>query len=368
MKDIYELLNDVNIEESDFEEIEVTDLEKAKLKKSLKASIKKSKPKKVASWKKRAAAAVIIIGLSVTSFGLTFPTYAGNIPIIGDIFKFIDEERTGFYDNYKEYSTEMNMTEESNGIKITINDAIFDGETVSLTYSIESEHNLGDYPFVSGRLKIKGANGMTGSAKTTKVDDNHYVGIEKATDIDRMDSNSVKLKWDINSIVIPDQQKEISGKWSFSLSLKATDSKVQLADVSSEQSGVRVNINKISMTPVSFIIFYNQEVFESVTNNWDDVYVDLEIKDDLGNSYIGENNGGSGDGYNMSWSKTFEKLDENATKLIITPTVVLRLFGADNHGGGIINEDGEMIPIEPAREKGEQEEFKLNDFVIELEK
>ena len=36
------------------------------------------------------------------------------------------------------------------------------------------------------------------------------------------------------------------------------------------------------------------------------------MKDDLGNIYSGEGNGGTGDseGYNMSWSKTFEKLDK----------------------------------------------------------
>ena len=41
------------------------------------------------------AAAAIIIGLSAATFGLTFPAYAGNIPIIGDIFRFLDNGKTG---------------------------------------------------------------------------------------------------------------------------------------------------------------------------------------------------------------------------------------------------------------------------------
>lgn len=46
---------------------------------------------------------------------------------------------------------------------------------------------------------------------------------------------------------------------------------------------------------------------------WDTVYVEIEIKDDLGNSYSGEGNGGRGkDSYSMNWSKTFQKLDPKA--------------------------------------------------------
>ena len=62
----------------------------------------------------------------------------------------MDNGRTGLYDDYKEYSTEINMTEESNGIKVTINDAIYDGKTVSVTYSIESDQDLGDDPIIFG--------------------------------------------------------------------------------------------------------------------------------------------------------------------------------------------------------------------------
>ena len=88
---------------------------------------------------------------------------AGNIPVIGDIFRFLDNGRTGLYDDYKEYSTEINMTEESKGISVTINDAIYDGKTVSVTYSIESDQDLGNDPIILGILDIKGSKGQAGS-------------------------------------------------------------------------------------------------------------------------------------------------------------------------------------------------------------
>ena len=64
------------------------------------------------SWKKNVAVSSILVGLSATTFGLTFPAYAGNIPVIGDIFRFFDNGRTeSSIDSYdvkimkKEYST-----------------------------------------------------------------------------------------------------------------------------------------------------------------------------------------------------------------------------------------------------------------------
>ena len=50
------------------------------------------------------------------------------------------------------------MTEESKGIKVTINDAIYDGKTVSITYSIESDQDLGNDPMIYGSLRYKGFN------------------------------------------------------------------------------------------------------------------------------------------------------------------------------------------------------------------
>ena len=79
-----------------------------------------------------------------------------------------------------------------------------------------------------------------------------------------------------------------------------------------ERNGVQVHVGEISITPMSFIVYYDQIVFRMIRNKWHGVEVEIEVKDDLGNNYSGEGNGGTGDseGYNISWSKTFEKLNE----------------------------------------------------------
>ncbi|MCR9019631.1 DUF4179 domain-containing protein, partial [Bacillus paranthracis] len=108
MKDIYELLNDIDIDEKELEEIEASEIEKEKVKRNVKQSMRTKK--KMKSWKKGVAAASILVGVSVAMLGIGFPTYAGGLPIVGDIFRFLDNGRTGLYENYKEFSTELNMT------------------------------------------------------------------------------------------------------------------------------------------------------------------------------------------------------------------------------------------------------------------
>ncbi|MFZ0443225.1 MAG: DUF4179 domain-containing protein [Bacillus sp. (in: firmicutes)] len=368
MKDIYELLNDIDIDENEFHEMEVSEFEKAKVKKTLKQSLNQKKKGK--SWKRNVAVSAIIIGLTASTFGLTFPATAGNIPVIGDIFRFLDNGRTGLYDDYKEYSTEINMTEESKRITVTINDAIYDGKTVSITYSIESNQDLGNNPMIGGQIDIKGSTGQAGTSTISKVDENHYVGLITASSMNLMNEDTVKIKWNLESITIPEKQEEIKGKWNFSLALDATESSTQFSDQIVEHNGVQVHVGEISITPMSFIIYYDQVVSDSIRNTWHGVEVEIQVKDDLGNIYWGEGNGGTGDseGYNISWSKTFEKLDEKATKLIITPHITLREYTSENFGSVEITKNGEReipIPFKPGKGK---EEFVLEDIIIELDK
>ncbi|MEC1526195.1 DUF4179 domain-containing protein [Neobacillus niacini] len=386
MKDIYQLLNDINLDESEFEEMEVSALEKTKVKRALKKSIIKNNQTK--AWKKNIAAASILVGLTVTSF-VTLPAYARNNPVIEDIFRFFDYGTTGFsgadkegthdskdtqkkdiglYYEYKQFSSEINMTKESNGIKFTVNNAVFDGKTVTLTYTIESEQELGNAGITSP--VIQGMAAMGGTSKTTKIDTNKYIGILTVSSLEDIEMDVANVKWNIDSINNPDSDSEIKGDWRFAFSLNAVDSKMQLSDSSSEKNGVKVDIEKISVTPMSFIVDYSQDVSQLVTNTWDGVNVDLEIKDDLGNIYSGEGNGGKGSEgtFNFSWSKTFEKLDQRATKLIITPYVTFRDHNSDTYTSVEETKTGVReipLPYKPGKGK---EEFTLEDIIIDLEK
>jgi hypothetical protein len=90
----------------------------------------------------------------------------------------------------------------------------------------------------------------------------------------------------------------------------------------------------------------------------------------LGNIYSGEGNGGKGSEgtFNISWSKTFEKLDQKATKLIITPHVTFRDYNSDTYTSVVETKNGlKEIPLLEKPGKGKKE-FELEDIVIELKK
>ncbi|MGN7385905.1 DUF4179 domain-containing protein [Sporosarcina sp. SAFN-015] len=366
-KDIYQLLNELDIDEKDVEEIEVSDFDKAKVKKEIKMALRKKRKRH--SWKMKVAAAVAVGGLSVSALGIAFPAYAGNVPVIGDIFRFLDNGRTGIYDNYQEYSSTVNMMKGSNGVKITINDAIYDGKTVLLTYSIESERDLGDQPLIDGYLDIKETSGGSGSDQITKVGEHQYVGLITGSRLDEKDLDTVRVKWKVDSISIDGTGEKVKGNWNFSLSLQASENEVQLVDQGTEKNGVTVSVDKITVTPMSFIVYYDQLVSKEVLDKWHGIDVEIEIKDNLGNHYAGDGNGGFGQENHMRWSKTFKKLDPDATKLIITPSARLFEYTSENHGGVEITKNGETKVIAtPTKEGKGSEEFQMDDIVVDLVK
>ena len=251
MKDIYELLNDVDIDESEIETMDVSEFEKANVKKSLKKSIKKNK-----GWKKKslvaAALCCAMIG-SIGAVGITNPAYAAEIPIVGDIFRLLDNGRTGVYDKYKENANEINVTKESNGVAITIKDAIFDGKTVSYTYEIKSDKDLGESPYIGidgSGLKINGyKGGMTGSSQIKKVGENTYIGQDNST-IDE-EKNEINCKLNIRKIGATgehDSNIVVDGKWNFDFNLQAIESNKQIINKGTEKEGIKANIDSVSKT------------------------------------------------------------------------------------------------------------------------
>ena len=364
MKDLYKLLNELDMDETEFQEIEVSEAERARVKQKLKQSLHRKKPKRRFQKGTIAAAAA----LALATAGYAFPSAASQIPVIGDIFSFLNKDQPGLYKEYKQYSEQLNMTETSNGISITINDVVYDGETVAVTYSIESEKELGEHIHLWDSLSIKGSGGGGGSLQIEQVDKQHYVGISTINSIEEIRDKSVSVDWEIESIMMEQSGKEIEGDWQFAFQVDAQESKTTVINQNLHQQGIGVTIDKIRITPLSFIVYFSQKVDRHVADRWHMVDVDIDIRDDLGNVYEGQSNGGSGsaDGFAMNWSKTFEKLDPNAKRLIVTPRVYMS-DGA-NSGGVELTDEGEKAIELPEKEGKGSHEFKLDEMVIPLNK
>lgn len=372
MKDIYEVLNDIDIDEDEIELMEVSDIEKMRVKKYLKNSINKNK---VLKKKKIVVAALVCLVIGGTGiFGTAYPSYAAEIPIVGDIFRFIDNGRTGAYDKYKEYADMVGMTQESNGIKVTIKEAIFDGRTLTYTYEIVSDKDLGEDPFFNmngPQITIKNYNGSRGGgAGVKRVYDNTYVGQQTISIDEEREAISFVLNFtDIRDMSL-ENSKSIKGHWKFKINLKALGNVKQVINKESEKDGAKLVISSISKTPVSFTLNYFQEISKELQEKYFMIDIPIfELKDDLGNIYTftscTTNEGGDGR-YSGNSMAIFGELNPNATKLIITPKV--RLSNDVHQVSG--NGDGEVVDTSPVIDENHpiKGEIILDDIVIDLEK
>ncbi|MRG85936.1 DUF4179 domain-containing protein [Salinibacillus xinjiangensis] len=365
MKEIYKLFNEMDIDVKEFEEIDVSDTEKALVKKHLKSTI----TPKTRHWKKPIIAASITLSLaSATLLSAAFSSEAG--AFLGNLFNFFNQN--GVYEDYKENSDEINHTQESKGITITVNDAIFDGKNVHLTYTIESELDLGEepnihYPYLEVKNQHIGQ-AQAGSNKISRVDLNQYVGM-MTINIDgaKSELSNLTAEWNIESIVADtEEENEIQGEWSFEFDLNAIENMSEIVlNESREKQGVAVDFQTLQIKPMAIKINYEQIISESTQTNWDFVQVKLDIKDDLGNEYTLEDNYGSGSTKNkMSFHETYNKLNEKASKLVITPTV--ELSEADEveyrEDGSVASKGRKVNSTAPI------EVFTLDEVVVDLNK
>ena len=324
MKDIYEMINEIEIDESEFIEMEVDEVEVKRVKNSLRKNIKKSN-KSRGKWIATASIASTVI----ITLGISFPTYAKQIPIIGNIFEALEDS---IYKNYKENANEINVTKESNGISITVNDAIFDGTNITLTYTIESDKDLGETIRLWDWFKIKGYehSGNTTSSSFIKIADNTYIGQENINifDLAQNPRENIEFTLDIKGIINNDDMSEIKGKWKFDISLEAIKGETVVVNKSVENEGVTATIDRLTLNPMSTFIAFSQGVSKDVRQKYDGIMMELEVKDDLGNIYLSDAHGSTGDtDFNLYSSITIEKVKEGASHLIITPKVILKDLG-----------------------------------------
>ncbi|QUW23102.1 DUF4179 domain-containing protein [Sporosarcina sp. Marseille-Q4063] len=360
MKDVYEHLNDIDMGVSQFEEVEVSEAEREKVKMDLKGKIRKPKPVK---WRKMAVAASISIGISAASlFGLSYTSFAQEIPLLGNLFQLFNGD--GLYGSYEENSESLAIAKEDKGINVTMNEVIFDGKALYMTYTIESEVDLGESPELTGIPTILDSPSMIYSTRheLLKSGENKYVGMTIADLLTEDQVDNGKFEFTIESIV-PDSAvgtEEIKGNWAFNFELSATDNIEQIVDLSADSNGVDVIVKKVVYTPMSFLLHYDEELSNDLMQKWDFVRVDIIVKDDLGNVYTNKHNGGYSDSFTqLHHTNTFEKLNPEATKLIVTPVVQLLEADGTAANGSIYRNEGSNAA---------EEKFQLEDIVIEIEK
>lgn len=140
-KNIYEMLNDSDINLDEYEKEEFNDVEKGKMKKSLRQSMKKSK-----GYKKSKVAAVVAAGAIV----LLFSTSTGN-KVLASINIFGIASRVEVESALEDYKTVIDESIAKDELIFELNEIIEDGnETIVSTSIKNNDEKIIDYAMSAG--------------------------------------------------------------------------------------------------------------------------------------------------------------------------------------------------------------------------
>lgn len=273
-------------------------------------------------------------------FGVTMPTYAQNIPILGKIFERFDSR---IYENYDKYASDLNITKESNGYRVTINKIVYDTLDLEVFYTIQSDKPLEDgLDLLDIKLGINNnfiSPGFGGRGE--KVDDFTYVGVkdysianeefakgELKKNIlgeDIKIPNNFDLNINISSLGNIKEDVKIEGDWNFNIpisdelvreNIKEQNLNINLGD---ELKGVE--LNKLIQTPINTVL----QVTET-RDLHDYSTLSFVIFDDKGRYLYSKSGTGIGDASKNENSKlftsyNFKEVYDDSKSLTIIPYI-----------------------------------------------
>ena len=319
MKKLYKQFSNLKIDE-DIDEMEVSELERARTKKAV------MKRKKRPHMLRNITAAAMLLVVSTVTLGVAFPTIAAQLPLIGDIYALFNDDNKQF-DDYHANSSDIGIVSESNGVQVTLTNAVYDGESVTIAYLIESELDLGEMPFLDGDYIVEGyeESYKPASAETEKLNDNQYAGVFMIHLMEGEPADTINVSYNVDSILIledQDRTNSIVGDWSFQFKLDAIENETRLVDLKTEEKGIMVHVSKMTQSPISTVIHFSHEADSSIREEWDIVSLDILVSDNLGNEYKVMPNAGYGSSpYVMNWRVTTSVFPKEATSITITPQV-----------------------------------------------
>lgn len=321
---------DIDIDNLDL--LEVSDVEKARVKQHVLKKRKKSK-----TWRNIVIAAVIMVSVTGAT-GFAFPTIAAQIPFMNHVISYFSNEEQQIYKNFDTFSTEMGLAKTSNGITVMIDKAVYDGTNITVSYALETKHDLGDEREITARnwFRVEGADGGTFSEDVRKISNTRYVCIATFTPDfkDNRKPNEVQVTWKPEAFYSFSKDREFKGDWTFNFSLNRIEGDKLLVNKTVKNKNIDVTLSSIVFTDVSTIIAYDQIVTDEFLKKWPSVTPMFRVTDDLGHVYL-EGSGGGGvtndNGKTFKGSTTFQSIQKDANKLIIQPIVFASLMYGNGH-------------------------------------
>ncbi|NLV76791.1 MAG: DUF4179 domain-containing protein [Tissierellia bacterium] len=328
-KNIYEFLNEIDLNIDDYEKEELSDIEKENLKKTFKKSVKRK-----VSFKKIgaiAAALVLTIGvLSQTSFGKN--VYATAQSKVSEISYSIGKA-LGIEKNIEPYANVVNQVVEDNGIEVKLTDVIIDKDELIFSTIVNTNKAVDgcslDYDiFINGKkLKNYGGSGSSGAiddsntlfCKTYCVD---VKGIDtkENVDIKIVLSDLDYYLYNFEGTAIEEEGK-INGKWKFEFTANGSEltanTYVLPLDYYFNIDNQQYTLKEFRYNPV------NQKIYGRIEGNKSSDYdIKLEGQDDLGNSVCFGMSRMSGNKFILRYENVYGNLSDEATSITLVPYAV----------------------------------------------
>lgn len=329
----------------DIQPMEVTDLDKARIKRA----VMRNRKRKNHLPRNLSVAVAFFIAASIT-FGAAFPALAAKLPIVGNFFEqFVDHDDYVF-EKFDSFSTDIGVTKESNGIRVTVTDAVYDGENIAIAYTIEGEQEFGTKPILEGGFHAEEFGdsyehyGYFPSYITKKVSDTEYAGLFVYQLIEGPKPDEIHATWKGESILdVWNVENEFPGDWTFNLTLQALDGEetksLAEAGITSKADGVNVALTKMTKTPISTTLYLSEivDLRSAVIEDeeWRGAQLTYVVTDNLGNEYNAIHYKDTG--HSTDFRKDHRSLprimtthfNEDATSITITPYVHVYKFAND---------------------------------------
>lgn len=293
-------------------------------KKNIKTHVLANNKYRKKKFNMRHLASAAILGLSVvTASYFALPAIAGQIPFMQNVLTYFENQELP--DTYTDIATVVNQVQTSNGIDVMIENAVYDGTNIMITYAIQTEKALGDNPRAAGWLDIKESSGLSGSGSIEKINDTTYVGVEKTTPYFEKESpEEIHVEWTPQTFTNNQTSEQIEGDWQFEFMLTRLPTTLLQLNKSIKQDGITLTMNSLERSEMAAVLHYEFNDEEPHLRDWPFVSIEvIEAKDNLGNVYEVNGNGGISydDGTSSEWRATIFSLDERASSLTIRPEI-----------------------------------------------
>ena len=274
-KNIYDMLNDSNINLDEYHSYELNDIEKAKMKSNFRKTSKTKKNRKAPK-----IVAAIALGLTV---GLFATNIGNNVLATINIISEDIASRLGIEKNLDDYKTVVNKSITKNGVTIQLNEVILNGDELIVSTNIRASEPIGEYGLQAfGDVYINGRKASSGAGGGAKAID-EYTMEETITynlnSINIDDNLNIKIRYS----TIGMENDEVRGPWEFEFKGNGKELAIATKEIDLDYSfnledGEKIILNKYITNAIGQKIYYKTE---NGTGKYDMV---LKGKDDLGNT------------------------------------------------------------------------------------